>query len=214
MKTKAHTVYKNKAGKRVPGVTTILNILDKPALVYWAWNLGLEGENFARVRDEAAEIGSITHDMIKDDITGQTSCYKDYSPPQMDIAQRCFDKYLVWKKDKCIEPILVEQYLVSEEHQYGGTLDLYCLINGVKSLPDWKTSTGIYGINGCQLSGYNQLLRENGYLDDGEIEEFKIVRFGKEEGPAEEKEFKDIDKYFEAFKVMQNLYQIKKELKL
>ena len=32
-KTKAHTVYKTADNKRVPGVTTILGVLNKPALV-------------------------------------------------------------------------------------------------------------------------------------------------------------------------------------
>src|SRR5438093_1588565 len=38
--TASHTVYKNAAGKRVPGVTTILGILNKPALLKWAWEQG------------------------------------------------------------------------------------------------------------------------------------------------------------------------------
>ncbi len=42
-KTKIHTVYKAKAGERVPYVTTILGILNKPALIEWAWKLGTEG---------------------------------------------------------------------------------------------------------------------------------------------------------------------------
>ena len=40
---RVHTVYKTKDGKRVPGVTTILGVINKPALVRWANNLGLQG---------------------------------------------------------------------------------------------------------------------------------------------------------------------------
>lgn len=33
--SKAHQVYKNREGKRVPGCTTITGVLNKPALVPW-----------------------------------------------------------------------------------------------------------------------------------------------------------------------------------
>ena len=46
-----HQVYKNAAGKRLPGVTTILGVFDKPALK--RWGLGMERDNiFDALRDE------------------------------------------------------------------------------------------------------------------------------------------------------------------
>ena len=42
-KPSAHTVYTDSLGTRVPGATTIIGILDKPALIKWANNLGLAG---------------------------------------------------------------------------------------------------------------------------------------------------------------------------
>lgn len=35
--TKVHTKYISKDGEQVPGVTTILGILSKPALIHWSW---------------------------------------------------------------------------------------------------------------------------------------------------------------------------------
>ena len=40
--TTGHTVYKNKYKKEVPSVTTILKILNKPALQKWANSLGFK----------------------------------------------------------------------------------------------------------------------------------------------------------------------------
>ena len=34
--SQAHTVYKTADGIRVPGVTTVLGVLNKPALIKWA----------------------------------------------------------------------------------------------------------------------------------------------------------------------------------
>ena len=42
-KANAHTQYKLVDGTKVPSVTTVLGILNKPALVKWANNLGLQG---------------------------------------------------------------------------------------------------------------------------------------------------------------------------
>lgn len=54
-KTKIHTVYKLEDGTRVPSVTTILGILNKPALVEWAYQCGCQGLDYKAVRDQAGE---------------------------------------------------------------------------------------------------------------------------------------------------------------
>ena len=43
-----HTVYKNEAGKRIVSSTGALNILAKPALIYWAWDLGMSGIDYKK----------------------------------------------------------------------------------------------------------------------------------------------------------------------
>jgi hypothetical protein len=48
--------YRTKDGKRVKGVTTLLNVLAKPALIYWAFLQGLE--NFNRVTEGIMHIVS------------------------------------------------------------------------------------------------------------------------------------------------------------
>ena len=39
-KFSAHNVYCNKDDKEVPSVTTILKIINKPSLMYWANGMG------------------------------------------------------------------------------------------------------------------------------------------------------------------------------
>ena len=63
-KARAHTIYKLEDGTKVPGVTTVLGILNKPALVKWANNLGLQGIDSNKYRDEMADIGTLAHQMI------------------------------------------------------------------------------------------------------------------------------------------------------
>ena len=46
--------YRTKNGKRVKGVTTILGIMAKPALIYWGYSQGLE--NYTRVTEQVSSI--------------------------------------------------------------------------------------------------------------------------------------------------------------
>ena len=62
--SKAHIIYKTSDGKRVPGVTTITGMLDKPGLVKWANNLGLQGIDSAEHVKNLARIGTLAHLMI------------------------------------------------------------------------------------------------------------------------------------------------------
>ena len=69
-RAKAHTIYKLANGKRVPGVTTVLGIINKPALVKWANNLGLQGIDSTTYVDGTAKIGTLAHEMIQEYLGG------------------------------------------------------------------------------------------------------------------------------------------------
>ena len=77
---KAHTQYKLKSGTLVPGVTTILNsVLDKPFLVKWAYNCGCQGIDYRKVRDTAADIGTLVHYSILCDLKNEKPDLSEYS---------------------------------------------------------------------------------------------------------------------------------------
>ena len=177
VKTKTHIRYKNQAGKIVPGATTILGILNKPALVPWAWKLGTEGVDYRRYVDDKAEIGTLAHYLILCHLRGQEPDLSDYSQNQIDQAENAFLSYLEWEKSHPIEPILIETPLVSEVYQYGGTLDLLAKVNGSSWLIDFKTGKGIYPEMLYQLAAYRWLLRENGYG----VDHARILRIGRDE---------------------------------
>ena len=48
-RSRAHITYKLADGTAVPGVTTVLSVLNKPALVKWANNLGCFTDAMSRV---------------------------------------------------------------------------------------------------------------------------------------------------------------------
>jgi len=210
-KTKAHTQYKLKSGALVPGVTTVLSVLDKPFLVQWAYNLGRQGIDYRKVRDTAAGVGTLVHYSILCDLKSENPDLSEYSQADIDKANNCLRSYYAWKKQNPIKPIMTEVALISEKYGYGGTLDLFARSKDSNILYDFKTSSGIYVSYLYQVAAYGQLILENtGKLPDM----FTILRFNKDNNnDFEIRYITNMDKYFEVFRHCLCIYQLQKEIK-
>ena len=207
--TKAHTVYKTADGKRIPGATTITGLLNKPYLIKWANNLGLEGIDSSKYTDEAASIGTLAHALIQAHLQGEELDTSMFSSLQIDLAENSVLSYYEWEKRHTVEPLICEIPMVSEAMRFGGTVDWYCKLDGKPTLVDFKTGKAIYEEYFVQTSAYKAILEEHGYP----VEEVKILRVGRDETEGfEERTIKDTRKYFEIFKSLLNIYYLKKEL--
>ena len=175
--SKQHQIYRTKDGTRVPGVTTILGVLNKPALVPWANNLGLQGIKVREYVDDKAACGTLAHQMIADHLRKVATDTSDYTAKQIDQAENSVLSYFEWEKGKAIIPILVETPFVSPVKRFGGTIDCLALVNDVLTLIDFKTSKGIFDEMIYQVSAYDELLLENGYMQ----KQVKILRIGRDE---------------------------------
>jgi hypothetical protein len=209
--SKAHTQYKLADGTRVPGVTTILGVLNKPALVKWANNLGLQGIDSSKYVDAAARIGTLIHAMVESHITGEELDLNDYTPNEIGQAQVGFKKFIEWKQAREFKLLLSEAPIVSEEYRYGGTVDCVAVVDGKVTLVDFKTGKGIYDEMLCQVSAYNELLK----IREIQTDEIMILRIGRnEEEGFETRTIRadDVQLYFEVFKNCLNIYETKKKL--
>ena len=209
--SKAHTRYYDSTGAVVPGATTITGLLNKPALVLWANRLGLEGIDSTKYVDKAAKIGTLIHYLVECHITKQTPDLADFTKAEQDIAQIGFNKYLDWEKKHTVEPIFNEKGFASDRYRYGGTCDFYCKLDGKFTLIDFKSCKGIYDEQFCQVSGYGNLLKENGY----KVQQILILRIGRDETEGFEEKYitpKQEKLYFDVFKHLVKIYYIKKEL--
>ena len=159
---KAHIRYKTSDGKPVPGVSTIVGQVNKPQLVPWANRLGLQGIDSSKYTSDKASIGTLAHHLIMCGLKGEPVSLEDYTTEQVSQGETAYLHYLEWCKGKVIKPILVETPLVSELHKYGGTLDFYGDVDGIRYLMDYKTG-GIYGESTIQACGYVGLLEDCGY---------------------------------------------------
>jgi len=210
MKTEAHVRYRNKAGKVIPGVTTITGILNKPALVKWANNLGLQGIDSTKYVDNLAEVGTLAHYLIMCHLMGATPDTSNCSEKQIDQAENCVLSFLEWEKAHHLEPILIETPLVSEAYQFGGTLDCYAKLDGSLALIDFKTGKAIYPEMIYQLAAYRQLLFDNGYG----VNNARILRIGRDEDEGfEEKQRHSLDNEWEIFKDCLDIHRRQKEVR-
>jgi len=210
MTTKAHTQYILNTGDHVVGVTTVLSILAKPALIKWANNLGLKGIDSTKYKDKMADIGTITHLLIMAEFTRKQPDLADFANADIAQAQLCLAKFKVWESEHKCEPVIVETPLTSDIYGYGGTPDFIGKVNGELELIDFKTSKAVYTDNFLQLAAYRQLAKERGL----EINQARIIRVGKEEGQGFEDRL--VTKFDDEFKVFLNclsIYNLLKQMK-
>jgi hypothetical protein len=164
-------------GVWVPGVTTILGVLDKPAIPKWAASQVAEyvadnpdGVEQLRAmgrnpmvyalkelpwskRDTAGKRGNVLHDYAEALLKGE----------EVDVAEEHIDvmeQALRFMEDWHIRPLLIEFSCASREHRWAGTGDLIAEYRrpdtgreGV-AIFDWKSGKAIYPEFAWQLNAY------------------------------------------------------------
>ena len=163
--------YEDANGKRIPGVTTILNEgLPKPALINWAANATAEAAvnrwdeltdmgpadrlkilKAARYedRDAAAKRGTEVHALAEKLMLGREVKVPDELRGHVESYVKFLDE---WNP----EPVLTEVTVVNYSIGYAGSLDMIARLgNGSVFLGDIKTNrSGIYGDVALQLAAY------------------------------------------------------------
>jgi len=197
-------------GTRVPSVTTIISkFKDSGGLVHWAWNLGTQGKDYREVRDSAANAGTLAHALVEKWINKEPLSIEG-DPDVVAKAKNAFEIFLEWADQTKLQVTDTEVRLISEKHRFGGTLDAM-LVNGKRSLGDWKTSNSIYGEYLFQLAGYAILWEEN--FPEKPIEGgFHLMKFAKEFPDFSHHYWAELEEAKEGFLLMRRLYDIKATL--
>lgn len=174
-------LYRNAAGQRLPSVTTVLKQLgwSTDALMWWAWNEGKEGRHFREASKAAASVGTIAHAGVEADVKGEEFSLDmlGLDAEDHEMVSACLGAWGRWKERNRVEFIDAEVSLVSEKHQFGGTLDIAAVCDA-RSIIDIKTSKGVYPDMLCQIAAYGYLWFEN---KEETIEEYHLLRLGKED---------------------------------
>ncbi len=210
-------IYKNKDGKRVPGVTTVIGNLgwSKGGLMHWAWQQGIDGLDFRDTRDKAADIGTVAHAMVeahlKDSDWRQLVDTRNVDGPMMEQADAAYRAFNEWAEGAKFRLLKSEHLLVSEDHQFGGQIDI-AGIQGRRAIIDLKTSNAVYEDHKIQIAAYSELWNEN--YPEEPIEAHYILQIGKD-GGFTYYSLPDsvIAAGWEAFKHLRALHGLRKQLK-
>jgi hypothetical protein len=207
-------------GSPIPGVTTILSVIAKPALMPWAvkmtrdyWLQALQSgrtdhdkihkeswnahKNFSKA---AADIGSNVHEYAECALKGLP-----LPVLKTEEAKRGADAFHKWQGAHKIKLLASERFVFSLKNYYAGTCDLIAEIDGEYCVGDFKTSSGIYPEMRLQTAAYQGAIQEeNGVKVDARW----IIRFDKTTGEFEAKRFTDFDLDFAGFSSALSLHKV------
>lgn len=209
--------------QKVDGVTSILGIIAKPALMYWAVNQAIDhldrnirpGVEYDEIQlqklleeakyahrkrsSEASNIGKIVHTWCENWIAGK----KPKLPIHVKARNAC-EQFLKWVEKNDIEFLHSERVVYSREGNYAGTTDFIMKTNDRIYLGDFKTSNAIYDEYFFQTAAYQQAYLEE--FPDEQIEGNIVVRLSKT-GDFEIRENYDYLGNVEAFNAALTLFR-------
>ncbi len=202
-----HQRYHLANGDRVPGVTTILDVIAKPALERWNNKQGLQGIDTSEYLPYVAGAGTLAHSLIERQLTGREQDTIGYGQEQVGMAENALASFNVWAQGKSLETRQMELPLVSETRCYGGTCDWYGTVNGRLNVIDFKTSSAVWPDHCFQVAGYYQLLVEHGH----QVDEVRVLALGRDVGARPKEQVltvPEIEPYFAVFLAALNLYNL------
>ena len=166
--------YLDANGASYWSVTTILNVLPKPALPYWSAKSAAEYavDHLDAIRDlldddggrsaavdlikgapwrysrKRMDIGSHVHQAIEAYVTGRPY------PAWSDEIRPMMEQFMCFLADWTPEFHAAELTVFNRTQKYAGTLDSIATIDGSKLLLDVKTGSGVYPETACQIAMY------------------------------------------------------------
>jgi len=201
-----HQKYFHKDGKQVVGVTTLLGVLGKDALMPWAAKMEREGilawfaagkqtwdlpkpYFYAGHTSKAADLGTIAHARIEAWLHGTTLDPHGLDEGLYAAAAAPQTRFQEWWDGEGLTLVASEEQLVHPELRYGGTIDFVARdrdgklvlgdIKTTKANRDWPYPTVI-----AQVAAYRELwdLKECGPpWERDPISRVVVVRVGKTE---------------------------------
>lgn len=183
-------------GVRVPSVTTITGMEDKPGLAQYAADTTLRWavENWSllgsrsdedsyragrwRWKDHTnflAQIGTDAHAVVEADLNGLWEL-----PEVWGEAEECVEQWYAFRQAHEVVPVYTEVTCWSHEHGYAGTADIIAIIDGVPTVSDLKTSRGLYDAHKMQAVALSRadvlMIQEGDEWIEVDMPEFEALR--------------------------------------
>ena len=220
---KSH-VYKLN-GKRMTGVTTVLGVINKPALVGWAARMAVDhieavwrgGVLFSKIgvaeicaaarvahtkkKEAGGTKGTDLHAMVEEYVK---DCIAQYQGRAIVPLHQEIQKFAAWAHDNKIKFLASEKMFYSKSLFVAGTADLLFEKDGKRYVGDIKTFKKIWDRTPMfQCAGYALLAEEMG---EPRFDGYCILRLS-EDGSFEEKWSYDVEGDTKAFLACVELYR-------
>ncbi len=231
---KVKHLYQVKIGeedkKIVYGVTGILGIIGKPALVNWATRLACDKvrelseyipdkleEVLVEARREhyevskrARELGTRVHAVadrwFSEDILG---IVQEMLLVKTEEERNALSAFIKLIKEHKLERKFGERKIFSKKNFYAGTVDFIGNLDGVLTVADYKTSSAIYPEYFLQASAYAQAIEEELGL---KVMQTAVIRLGKD-GILEIQTDKEWREKVPVFLALKSVYEWQQGLK-
>lgn len=219
-------------GVPLHGVTTVLSVIAKPALIQWAANqaveyiikslpgmakLWVDGKDkevqdivneakyaHRKKKDKAGDWGTLVHKAVEEWIKNKVE------PKLEESQQKAFDNFKKWAEDNKVEFLESEKHVWSKELWIGGITDMVIKMDGKKYVADIKTSGAIYNEHFFQMAAYDLCLKEMGGYED--VEGYLVINL-KKDGTMDLKRADNLEINRQAFLSALTLYKIINSLK-
>jgi len=207
--------YETPIGK-LPSATSILRVLNKPAILGWA--VKMTGEYMRGVLHDidTGKIGALglTDKEIDRLVKEAKAAHRKTSTEAMDIGSAVhawIEIYYNMKLSKVFEDVppltpeigsaidafrewdaknhvrpICVEERIWSKERFAGTLDLYAEVGGQLTLLDFKSSTGHWPENVMQLGAYDLAFRER---TGNKVDRYMVVRLDKLTGVPDPKEY-------------------------
>lgn len=175
-------------GKPMTGVTTILSVIAKPALIQWAANMACDyvdkasqSEKFTlkdlpdilkearlahrKKKEDAGSKGTDVHKEIEGII--KVFLLTDGLPEYLANLSEQAKLFVAWAKENKVKFLASEKRVYNDDEKlwYAGTADFVAEIDGKKYVGDTKTSNQIYPEAFYQMAAYRAALERMGETD-------------------------------------------------
>lgn len=201
-----HSTYITEGNIEVPSVTTIIKILNKPFIAKWANSLGWKRQSYDKVLEESANKGTFVHEVVHEYLFKEGKKFDVSTPDRLNFLYENINAFKEFEKYYNFNPIWGERSFAGD--RFGGTVDLYCELEGSMTILDFKTSKKFYSSHFIQLGAYIQLLESNDY----KVDQVAILRL--KDGDYDIKIIKreEMEKYIETFNKLVDLFYMIYEL--
>lgn len=206
-------------GKPYVSVTTVLKVLDKPALLFWSnreiyraamVNPGISEEEAMlaphKTSDKAKTRGTTVHSLVENYKHG-----KDYLENVDEFFKPYAQAFHDFVEDHKLQVIENERSVISKKYGYAGTLDMLARIGDSDKVYifDIKTGKDIYDEAFLQMSAYKQALEEVGVKVDGIG--VILLKTGKDGKPTGTYKFETGEDCFPIFKACLDIWKWKSQ---